>query len=93
MEAEGEGPGLVSEALSVVPIQLGLLDGRDECNNEFECGLLVSHAFDIVRLKLFELCVWVVLSRVCVERGSHTSCAMYEYGMTGVPTLAGRSSH
>ena len=92
MEAEGEGPGLVSEALSVVPIELGLLDGRDECHNEFECGLLVSHAFDIVRLKLFELCVWVVLSRVCAERGSHTSCAMYRYGMTGESRPGGRCS-
>ena len=45
------GPGLVSEALSVVPVELGLLDGRDECHDEF-CGCLVvvwvSHAGDIV---------------------------------------------
>ena len=45
------GPGLVSEALSVVPVELGLLDGRYECHDEFDCGLWVSHAFDIV---LFE---------------------------------------
>ena len=51
------GPGLVSEALSVVPVELGLLDGRYECHDEFDCGLWVSHAFDIVLSEAEKLCV------------------------------------
>ena len=73
---------MVSESPSVVPVELGLLDGRNENHDEFDCVLGVSHGVDIVCLKLYGACV-VELCGLCVaELGSHTSCAMYDCGMT-----------
>mgnify|MGYP007023062132 CR=1 FL=1 len=53
----------------------------------------MSHAFDIVLSEAEKLGVVVVLSRVCAERGSHTSCAMYRYGMTGESRPRGAGAH